>query len=418
MIANSFVSSGFVGGGAASGGWRLLGRLAIQNMGRRPTRTVLLVLSVALGTGAIFSGLTVGRGMAGSMEAGFARMGADLVVVPKDTLVNLTSALLTVEPSEHMLDAAAVEQVSYISGVEAAAPQRLYRVATNVGGHAHDANLVAFDPSRDFTVQPWIRERLERSFGAGDVLVGGRRDEKPGDRVSIGAQTLTVYGRLERTGVGPFDYSAFTSFETVDGLAKAGSPLAGHDPSKISALLVRLRVGATAEQVRFAIAKIPGVKVAVGGAVLTSTRQGLSALFGGMALFAAIILLGFGVMVCVLFSAIVAERRREIGLLRAMGARCRQVVQMFVAEAALTTGLGGACGIILGGGLLLIFQRSLVYYFKTVNVAFVWPAWSFVVGLVAVCALTSAGVGLLGAYLPAARAGRGDPYDLIQGEGK
>ncbi len=417
MITNSFVSSEFRAARSA-GGWRLLGRLAVQNMGRRPTRTALLVLSVALGTGAIFSGLTAGRGMAGSMEAGFSRMGADLIVVPKDTLVNLTSALLTVEPSEQLLDARAVEQVAYISGVEAAAPQRLYRISSTKDGHAHESNLIAFDPVRDFTVQPWIRERLDRPMAAGDVLIGGRRDEVLGDRISIGAQTLTVYARLERTGVGPFDYSAYTTFESVVELAKGGALFAGNDPGQISALLVRLRVGATAEQVRFAIAKIPGVKVAVGGAVVTSTRQGLSALFGGMAFFAASMLLGFGVMVCVLFSAIVAERRREIGLLRAMGARCRQVVQVFAVEAALTTGLGGVCGILLGAAVLLTFQRSLVFYLKTVNVAYSWPSWAFVAGLAAACAAWSTLVGLIGAFVPAARAGRCDPYDLIQSEGK
>ncbi len=417
MISNNFISSPITPG-RSHGGWRLLGRLALQNMGRRPTRTALLVLSVALGTGAIFSGLTVGRGMAGSMEAGFARMGADLIVLPKDTLVNLTSALLTVEPSDHLLDARAVDQVAYISGVEAAAPQRLYRIASSKDGHAHESNLIAFDPARDFTVQPWIRERLDRPMAVGDVLVGGRRDESLGDRISIGAQILTVYARLERTGVGPFDYSAFTTFDSVDALAKGGAPLADHDPSQVSALLVRLRVGATAEQVRFAIAKIAGVKVAVGGTVVTSTRQGLSALFGGMAFFAAGMLLGFGIMVCVLFSAIVAERRREIGLLRAMGARCRQIVHVFAAEAALTTGLGGVCGILLGAGVLLTFQRSLVYYFKTVNVAFAWPSWTFIAVLAAACAAWSALVGLIGAFVPASRAGRCDPYDLIQSEGK
>jgi putative ABC transport system permease protein len=395
----------------------LLGRLAVQNLGRRPTRTFLLVLAVALGSGAAFTTLTVARGVRASMEAGCARMGADLLVVPKETLVNLTSALLTAEPTEHTLDAGLADEVARLPGVSRVAPQRLYRVPGVPGGHGHDIALVAFDPDRDFTVRPWIKDRLERPPATGDVLVGGRREEKVGETVSFAGRPLTVYGRLERTGVGPFDNSCFITFATADALARAGG-LPGHDPRRVSALLVELDVGATAEQVRFAIARTPGVRVAAGGATVASARQGLTALFGGVTLFTLLTVLACVVMVSVLYSAIIAERRREVGLLRAMGARCRKVVRLFVLEAALTTGLGGLCGVALGGGLLLAFQRSLGYYFQTVNVPFLWPAGTSVAMLALACLLSSTVVGVLGAFVPALRAGRQEPYLLIQAEGK
>lgn len=396
----------------------LLGRLAVQNLGRRPARTVLLVLAVALGSGAAFTSLTVARGIQASMDAGFSRMGADLLVVPKDTLINLTSALLTVEPAEHTLDAGVADEVARIPGVRRVAPQRVYRVAAGGGSHNHDIDLVAFDPGRDFTVQPWLRDRLERAPAVGDILVGGRREEKVGDTLAFAGQTLTVYGRLDRTGVGPFDGACFVTFATADALARSGARLPGPGPEKVSALLVELDVGATPEQVRFAVAKTPGVKVAAGGSVLTATRQGLSALFGGLAVLVALMLLGCVVMVSVLYSAIIAERRREVGLLRALGARCRQVVRLFVVEAALTTGLGGFCGIVLGAGLLLAFRRSLGYYFQTVNVPFLWPGRDAVLACAGACVLLAAAVGVLGAFLPALRAGRQEPYTLIQAEGK
>jgi predicted lysophospholipase L1 biosynthesis ABC-type transport system permease subunit len=45
-----------------------------------------------------------------------------------------------------------------------------------------------------------------------------------------------------------------------------------------------------------------------------------------------------------LFSAIVQERYREVGLLRAMGARPNQIMTIIVAESAIVTGLGGVAG--------------------------------------------------------------------------
>jgi putative ABC transport system permease protein len=393
----------------------LLVRLAVQNLGRRPARTVALILAVALGSGAAFTTLTVLRGVQTSMDASFARMGADLIVVPRDTLVNITSALLTVQPTEHTLDAALVDELARSPGVARVAPQRLYRLPAG-GGH-HFTDLIAFDPDRDFAVRPWLKETLDRPFGPGDVIVGGRREEKLGDELMLGSHTLTVHGRLERTGVGPFDHSCFISFAGADALARSGK-LQGHDPTKISALLIGLDVGATPEQVRFAIARTPGIKVVAGGATLTAGRQGLMALFGGVSLFVLLILLGGVVMVSVLYSAIIGERHREVGLLRAMGARCRTVIRLFVTEAALTTGLGGLGGIVLGGSLLLVFQRSLGYYFETLNVPFHLPAVRSVAAYGAMCVLLAAGVGVLGAFLPALRAGRREPYVLIQAEGK
>jgi putative ABC transport system permease protein len=393
----------------------MLPRLALQNLGRRPTRTFLLVLAVALGSGAVFTTLTVARGIQASMDVGFARMGADLVVVPRATLVNITSALLTVEPTTHTLDASLADEVARIPGVSRLAPQRIYRLPVNVGIHAHEVDLIAFDPVRDFSVLPWLKDPLDRPLEAGDVIVGGRREEKVGDALTFGGQSLTVRARLERTGVGPFDHSCFLTFQAAERLAMS---LPAHDPGKVSALLVQLAVGATPEQVRFAIAKNPGVKVAAGGSVLTSTRQGLTALLGGVFLFTLLMLLGSVVMVSVLFSAIIAERRREVGLLRAIGARCRQVVRLFVVEAALTTGLGGFCGILLGGALLLCFQRSLGYYFQTVNVPFLWPGARSIVVFALGCVGASAVVGVLGAFLPALQAGREEPYQLIHGESR
>jgi putative ABC transport system permease protein len=401
----------------------LFSRLAIQNLGRRPTRTFLLIFAVALGSAAVFATLTVARGIQASMDVRFSRMGADLMVVPRDTLVNLTSALLTAEPTSHTLPASLADTVTRIRGVRRVAPQRHYRVPTSFGGHNHEASVVAFDPDRDFCVLPWIKETLDRPLGKGDILLGAGQEGKVGETLLLCGQSLTIYGRLDRTTVGPFDNAFFITFQTADLLAdgggsRPGSGLPGYDPDRISALLVQLAVGATPEQVRFAVGQTPGVKVAAGGSILTSSRQGLTALLGGIFACAALLLLGSVVLVSVLFSAIIAERQREVGLLRAVGARRGQIVRLFVTEAGFTTGLGGLCGIALGGGLLLLFERSLGYYFQTVNVPFLWPGATSIAWNAAGCALGAGLVGVFGALLPGLRAGRREPYDLIHAEGK
>jgi hypothetical protein len=67
---------------------------------------------------------------------------------------------------------------------------------------------------------------------------------------------------------------------------------------------------------------------------------------------------------------------------------------------------------------LLLFQRSLGYYFQSVNVPFIWPTGVSIALSAIGCALGAALVGVLGVLLPALRGGRREPYDLIHAEGK
>jgi len=396
----------------------MFARLAIQNLLRRRARTAMLVAGIALSSGAVFASFTVARGIQASMDRSFARMGADLIVVPADTMVNITSALLTVQPTGYTLDDGVAAQIRRLANVAAVAVQRMYRVPVMAGMAGHTANLIAFDPANDFTVRPWIEDRLNRAMRRGDVLVGARREEAMGEELELCGAVQHIYARLAPTGVGPFAESLFATFDTAADMAAARKGcIPDFDPRRISAVLVRLAFGATSGQVRFAIAQIPGVKVVVGGAIMTSTRQTMTALLAGVAGFTVLMLLGTLIMVSLLFSAIIAERRREVGLLRAIGARRRHVVRMLVAEAAFTTGLGGLCGIAFGAALLLLFQRSLGYLLETMGIEFIWPPAASIVAFAIICAALAAMVGVFGAFVPAWKASREDPYVLIQGEG-
>jgi len=176
-------------------------------------------------------------------------------------------------------------------------------------------------------------------------------------------------------------------------------------------------VGATPEQFRFAAARLPGVQVVAGNGLNTTVRQGMSVILNGSVLFTVLALLTTTLMVGAMYTGLLTERRRELGLLLAVGMRPGQLLRLTLAEAALTTSLGGACGVILGTAGLLLFQRSLGYYFEDNQVPFALPALSglAVTGLVSV--LLCCAVGVCGALLPAWRAGCREPYDLVRGEG-
>jgi putative ABC transport system permease protein len=402
----------------------LLIRLAAQNLGRQRLRALLLGLSVALAVGIGVAGLVAGRALGEGIAASFSRMGADLVVVPRGTLVNITASLLTVQPTDDTLDAAVVPRIAAIDGIARAAAQRLVKVTVEGRGF----NLIAFDPVTDFTVRTWARERRPTAMGVTELLAGGRVPGRTGETLSVCRRPMEIHGRLARTGVGPVDDSYFITFEGLDFLAAlcrqdaelgksehAAMCLPDYAPGRLSAVLLQLAPNARAEQVKFAISQIPGVKVVEGNALLTASRQALRSLLTGVALFAGAGGLAVLILVSLLFSAIVQERTRELGLLRAMGARPNHVVAMVLAEAAMITGLGGLGGIVLGFAVLFAFARSLGFYFESLGVPFGWPPVETLAAISAAVLAASAALGVAGALLPAWRVRRLEPFALIHG---
>ena len=104
--------------------WLLI-RLAAQNVGRRRLRAIFLGVAVMLGVGIGFASFVAGWALREGIAVSFARMGADLVVVPRATLVNITASLLTVQPTDATLAADLAQRIAAMPGVAQVAPQRI-----------------------------------------------------------------------------------------------------------------------------------------------------------------------------------------------------------------------------------------------------------------------------------------------------
>jgi len=100
----------------------------------------------------------------------------------------------------------------------------------------------------------------------------------------------------------------------------------------------------------------------------------------------------------------VTQRTREIGIRKAIGARRRAVLFQFLVEAATLTGLGGLVGIVLGALVGFIVTFALDWHYSLSIV------WTFV-GLA-----LSVGTGLLAGLYPAWRASRLDPIVALRYE--
>jgi len=111
---------------------------------------------------------------------------------------------------------------------------------------------------------------------------------------------------------------------------------------------------------------------------------------------------GIGIMNTMLAS--VAERTREIGIRRALGAGEKHIVLQFLCEAIVLTTIGGCIGIILGAGSAIIISK--IAGWKTVL-----TVWSLVVSIV-----MAGGVGLVSGLYPAVKAARLEPVRALRHE--
>jgi putative ABC transport system permease protein len=111
-----------------------------------------------------------------------------------------------------------------------------------------------------------------------------------------------------------------------------------------------------------------------------------------------------GVVIMNIMLAVVTERTHEIGIRKSVGARSRDILNQFLVESAMLSGMGGVIGVTIAW-LLAVIVRS------TTAVPMSVPASAVVVGVV-----LSTAVGLFFGIYPAQRAAKLDPIEALRFE--
>ena len=147
--------------------------------------------------------------------------------------------------------------------------------------------------------------------------------------------------------------------------------------------------------------KLDEVNLAEMNATLQRASATMTALLAGIAAIS-LVVGGVGIMTIMLVA--VKERTREIGVRRAVGARRRDVLLQFLAEALTLSAVGGAIGVALG--FAAAFALTLLLDWPTRTTA----------GAVGLAFGISAAIGIFFGFYPARRASRLDPIDALRTE--
>lgn len=371
----------------------------------RKVRSALTALGIAIGIAAMVGVLGVSESSRADLLAALDRLGTNmLTVAPGQSFLNGQVSLPEEAPA--MIERITpVEAVSAIGSVDATARRTDHIPDTRTGGiSVVAANLDLLDTLRAaMHTGRWLDGATER-YPA--VVLGWTTAQRlgitsPGVRIWLGDQWFSVIGIVRPIGLA----------SNLDSAAFVGFPVAaerlGHDGSA-STIFVRADqryvedvqrvLGRTANP-----ADPSGVSVSRPSDALEARAEAAStftALFVGLGA-VALIVGGVGIANVMLMS--VLERRTEIGLRRALGARRRHITLQFLSEALFLAFVGGVLGVALGIGIAWAYAA--------------WSQWVPVIPPVAVVGgiLSALAIGAVAGLYPAWRAARVSPTEALRG---
>lgn len=365
-----------------------IGGLALRNVFRQRTRTLLTTLAIGVGVGLV---VTLG-GMADGFVEQLSAMGSQSgeLTVTEAKASDMSLAAIEDKVGRWIATLPAVGQVSGM----------LFGVAT-VPGTPYFL-VMGMDPTgyaiRHYAITEGERLRAPREIILGKVAAKNLK-KKVGDSFQLSGNTYRIVGIYE-TGTGYEDGASVISLQEAQSIFKK--------PNQVTLYYVKLRDTRQIDVVRRQIeARWPQVSVSKSSEYAEKMNDVKSFRAMASALsFISVLVGGVGIMNAMLMS--VYERTREIGTLRALGWRRRRVIGMIIRESLVLSFFSGLAGILFGVGLgTLISLEPTMGVFLKGNYTLTLFTQAMIVALV---------LGAIGAVYPAWRAASLSPIEALRYE--
>ncbi|MBR2175499.1 MAG: ABC transporter permease [Clostridia bacterium] len=325
--------------------------LPFKNIRHKPSRTAALAVIVFLMAftllGGTLSVLSLQRGLA-ALET---RLGADIIVVP-DTAkskMNLENIVLQGIPGYFYMDKECVDKIAQVEGVEQVSAQ-YYLASVSSGCCSMPVQIIGFDPETDFSVTPWIRQSYGETLGTLDVVVGCNINKLVGGTLKFYGLECNVVAKLDRTGT-ELDNAVYGNVDTVKKLIAASvekglNELAKKDPDKIvSSVLIKVKDGYNIDDVTDYInVYVRHVQAVRTKSMLTGVADSLGGVSNVIQILIAAVWVFVLILLFVVFSAMINERKREFAVYRVMGTSKSMLAKMVLTESTVLSFSGSVLG--------------------------------------------------------------------------
>lgn len=368
-------------------------KLPLQNLLRRPGRTLALTLLTALLAFSVFGGSVIVMSLRQGLNSLESRLGADIIVVPSSaqSKVSFQNMLLQGTTGAFYMDAENLERVREVEGVEIAAPQ-IFLASLKADCCSVKIQVIGFDPETDFFVRPWIEQSYTKELGDLDVMVGCKVEANIGENIRIYDERCKVVARLAPTGTG-LDTAVYCSMDTMKTLLKAAEAkgvshkvTSDPDDDVISAIYVKVRDGYDISQVN---SKIQGHTRKCSAIRTKSMLTDVSDSLAGISNTVTILIAGIWVLALIIlliaFAMIAGERKREFAVLRLLGTSRSMLSGLILKESALCSLMGGVLGVLFAS--LVVFPFTTLIETK-LGLPYLRPEISSII-LLALASLTA-----------------------------
>ncbi len=396
-----------------------------RNLARRKLRTWLTLLGIFIGMTAVVALISLSQGMQTAINQQFQKVGSNRIIIsPGSSDTSFGGQFSAIKLTEDD-----VNVVKKVKGIEFATG-----TLTSVGfvtfkGETKRGILVGMDS--DQKTAKFVEEvglfdiakgRNPKKDEKGVVVLGYdvanrkfRKKIKVGDKIIIKDKEFKVIGIQEKIGTGIHD-------RVVRMPKKELKNLLGITNDEVSTIFARVipteDTEEVAERVKKALRKSRHVEEGSEDFNVQTAKQVIEA-FTNILLIIQIMLVGVasisllvgGVGIMNTMYTSVLERVREIGVMKAVGARNLDILVMFVFESGLLGLVGGVIGVILG---LIISKTAEVIAYMLLNskILVISLSWQLLVGVLAFSFL----IGALSGLIPAMQASKLKPVEALRYE--
>ncbi|MDO5695538.1 MAG: ABC transporter permease [Eubacteriales bacterium] len=345
------------------------------------------------------------------------RLGADLIVAPHGYKGTVKGVLLTGKPSDVYMPPDSLSKLKRFDFIDTASPQ-LYITTMKASCCSYPVQLIGFDEETDFIVKPWLEQVYHGRLAEDEVIIGDKVPSAVGEEVRYLGKTMRIVGKLERTGIG-FDACVFMDMDTARELALSSQRLKmSYDAEKhdlVSIIMVKLKPGTDAEKAARTITeelkedKMYGFNSkSFAGPIAANLR-----ILSGYIKFTLVLLwVVAAIVLAMIFSVIVNERKKEMNILRVIGATRGKLLGLILREAAIISAFGAVLGVGVGGFISFIVLPKMS---EVLSIPYLIPEWGSLLLYAGACLLIGVLTGPVASLYAGVKVARRDAYTSTRG---
>ncbi|MDA3785353.1 MAG: ABC transporter permease [Deltaproteobacteria bacterium] len=330
--------------------------VAWKGFSRKLFRNIVLMVAVALLVALLVFALLFKQAVQDDLDQATKRLGADIVIVPSQAKSMAEEFILESKEKIFYMDRAIYDELKDMEEIAASTYQVYLNTLDSGCCSIIEGQVIAFNQEKDFVIKPWIQNAVP--LQKGEVYVGDYVWQYLGliDTIALFGQDIKMVGHLEETGTG-LDHGLFMRLADLDDITDEA--LGTYERGQISIIFLKIKEGLDIDRV---VAKIRDINPRLGimtrGNIGADVRTTLSDIVRVFTITIFISSLLATLLAWSTFSALANERRREVGILRALGAKKTHIVTLFISEAFFISIIGAGVGIILGHYLIYLLAAD------------------------------------------------------------